>query len=263
MRDTFNREINYLRISITDRCNLRCFYCMPEAGFPLVPHAEILSFERIVAIVTVAVELGITKIRLTGGEPLVRHGVIELVAMLAQIKGIKDFAMTTNGILLAKYAKALAQAGLHRVNISLDTLDAKRYAAITRGGNLADVLNGIEAAIIANLQPVKLNCVATTPEDVAAVKKYAMEKGLAIRVIKPINLRAGKFAKIKGATGGDCAICNRLRLLSDGRLLPCLFADTTFSTKKLGIREAFRQAILCKPAKGVPSNKEWMGNIGG
>ncbi len=157
--DAYNRPISYLRISVTDRCNLRCIYCMPEEGVPWRSHQEVLRYEEIETIVQAAADLGISKVRLTGGEPLVRAGFVDLVRMLAGIPGIDDLAMTTNGILLARYAEELAEAGLHRVNISLDTLDPARFRRITRRGDLADVLAGIEAARQAGLRPIKINTV--------------------------------------------------------------------------------------------------------
>ena len=157
--DAYNRPISYLRISVTDRCNLRCVYCMPEEGVPWRPHEHVLRYEEIATIVRAAAELGITKIRLTGGEPLVRLGLVDLVRKIAEIDGIDDLAMTTNGVLLGKYAEDLADAGLHRVNVSLDTLDPERFRRITRCGRLEDVLNGIEAARRADLRPIKINTV--------------------------------------------------------------------------------------------------------
>jgi cyclic pyranopterin phosphate synthase len=157
--DAYNRPISYLRISVTDRCNLRCIYCMPEEGVPWRSHQKVLRYEEIETIVQAAADLGISKVRLTGGEPLVRLGIVDLVRMLARIPGIDDLAMTTNGILLARYAEELAEAGLHRVNISLDTLDPARFRRITRRGDLADVLAGIEAARQAGLRPIKINTV--------------------------------------------------------------------------------------------------------
>ncbi|HFB61706.1 MAG TPA: radical SAM protein, partial [Bacteroidetes bacterium] len=159
MLDRYNRKINYLRISVTDRCNLRCTYCMPASGIKLIPHDEIISFEEIREIVRQGVRDGISKVRLTGGEPLVRKGIVELVHMIASIPGVKDLAMTTNGILLEQFARPLAEAGLTRVNISLDTLSEKRYAEITRGGDIHKVFRGIEAARAAGLSPIKINCV--------------------------------------------------------------------------------------------------------
>lgn len=157
--DTYQRAIDYLRISITDRCNLRCVYCMPEEGVPSCAHDDILRYEEIERVVRAAAALGVRTIRLTGGEPLVRLGVVELVRALARIPGIEDVAMTTNGMLLRRYAAPLAEAGLHRVNVSLDTLRPDRFRAITRLGDLDTVLAGIDAAFAAGLEPVKINTV--------------------------------------------------------------------------------------------------------
>ena len=155
LSDSFQRPINYLRISVSDRCNLRCIYCMPPEGIPLMPHHQILSYEEIHLVARAAAELGITKLRLTGGEPLVRSELTELVAMLAQIQGIDDISLTTNGVLLRQYATELKKAGLHRVNVSLDSLRSDRFHHITRIGRLDDVLQGIHAARQAGLAPIQ------------------------------------------------------------------------------------------------------------
>jgi cyclic pyranopterin phosphate synthase len=157
--DNFNRPISYLRVSVTDRCNLRCVYCMPPEGVPWRPHREILRYEEIERVVRAAAGLGIGKVRLTGGEPLVRLGIVDLVAMLARIPGIDDLAMTTNGTLLARYAGELKAAGLKRVNVSLDTLRPERFRRMTRLGELSDTLEGIAAAKESGLVPVKVNTV--------------------------------------------------------------------------------------------------------
>lgn len=159
MIDHYGRNINYLRISVTDLCNLRCLYCMPESGVRKKEHKEILRNEDIERLVKAAVEIGITKFRLTGGEPLVRNGIIDLVNSISKYTGVEDLGITTNGILLSKYADSLKKAGLNRVNISIDSLDAQKYERITRGGKLKDVLEGIKAAKEANLSPIKLNVV--------------------------------------------------------------------------------------------------------
>jgi len=157
--DSFGRQITYLRISVTDRCNFRCVYCMPPQGVPYVPHERIMRYEEIAALVAVAARLGIRKVRITGGEPLVRADLPRLVQMISAIEGIEDISLTTNGILLEKYAGVLAQAGLKRVNVSLDTLNAEKFARITRGGNLENVLRGIAAAEMCGLTPIKINTV--------------------------------------------------------------------------------------------------------
>lgn len=146
MYDRFNRSINYLRLSVTDRCNLRCRYCMPEEGIRLLKHEDILTFDEIVEFTQIAVDNGITKVRITGGEPLVRKGIVSLVEMIADVRSIDDLSMTTNGILLAQFADDLFKAGLQRINISLDTVDPEKYSFITRTGNLSDVFRGIDAA---------------------------------------------------------------------------------------------------------------------
>lgn len=160
LRDGRNRVVDYLRVSVTDRCNLRCRYCMPAEGVPLVRHADVLRFEEITAFVAVAAELGVTNVRLTGGEPLVRPGVGELIRQLRAVTGITDISLTTNATLLARHAAGLKEAGLIRVNIGLPSLDAGTYREITRGGELADALAGLEAALGLGFSPVKLNVVA-------------------------------------------------------------------------------------------------------
>jgi cyclic pyranopterin phosphate synthase len=159
MKDSFGREINYLRISVTDLCNLRCRYCMPQEGIPKLPHENVLSVEEIETLAKAFVNLGINKIRLTGGEPLVRRGILDIVERIGKLEGVKDFAITTNGVLLKNLAQELKNRGLKRVNISLDTLKEEKYKYITRIGNIKDVLEGIEAAKKAELTPIKINTV--------------------------------------------------------------------------------------------------------
>lgn len=160
MKDKYSRKINYMRISVTDLCNLRCQYCMPEDGICKKEHDRILTLEEIVEIVKAGTALGIDKIRITGGEPLVRAGIVDFIKLISDIEGIKDIAITTNGILLPEYAQALKDAGLKRVNISIDSLDPDKYKEITRGGDLSRVLEGIKKSIEVGLTPVKLNVVA-------------------------------------------------------------------------------------------------------
>jgi len=185
--DRYCRLIDYLRVSVTDRCNLRCIYCMPEEGVQLCNHDEILRYEEIVAVVRAAAELGISKIRLTGGEPLVRLGIVDLVRELAAVPGIADLAMTTNGTLLARYAADLAEAGLRRVNISLDTLQPARFRAITRRGDLRDTLAGIDAANSAGLTPVKINTVVmrgVNDDEVVSLASKTVTNGWNLRFIE-------------------------------------------------------------------------------
>lgn len=159
LEDSFHRQITYLRISVTDRCNLRCIYCMPAEGIKWQPHTDILTYEEITNVVKTAAGLGINSIRLTGGDPLVRKGITRLVRHIADIPQITDISLTTNGILLKSMAKELADSGLHRVNISLDTLDAEKYGRINRCGSLNQVWEGIEAAEKAGMKPIKINTV--------------------------------------------------------------------------------------------------------
>jgi len=233
---------------------------MPEHGIKKIPHEDILSFEEIVSFTKKAVELGIDKVRLTGGEPLVRRDIAKLVAMLSKIRGINDLAMTTNGVLLKDFAEPLVDAGLHRVNISLDTLDPKRYSEITRGGDIKLVLKGIEKAKMAGLNPIKLNCVfekSSKESDAQMVKQYALENGLDARFIRRMDIKRGYFWKVEGGNGGDCQHCNRLRLSSDGRIFPCLFSDLSFSIKGLGIEEAIKRAVKAKPESGLCSSNSF------
>jgi cyclic pyranopterin phosphate synthase len=157
--DTFNRPITYLRISVTDRCNLRCVYCMPESGLPWIPKPDILTYEEIARIVEAGAWVGLRSVRLTGGEPLLRRDLVRLVDMLARIPGIDDISLSTNGLLLAERATELRDAGLRRVNISLDTLREDRFFTLARRNGLDRVIAGIDAAIDAGLKPIKLNCV--------------------------------------------------------------------------------------------------------
>ena len=266
MYDSFNRKINYLRISVTDRCNLRCTYCMPAEGIKLISHKDILSFDEIVELTRVAVKMGVDKVRITGGEPLVRRGIVNLVELLAAIDGIHDLSMTSNGVFLKKYAKDLKNAGLQRVNISLDTLDADKYREITRLGDISDVLEGIDAAIEANLNPVKLNCVienSSEEEDALSVKKFAADRNIEARFIHQMSLENGNFTVVEGGEGGHCSTCNRLRLSANGIIYPCLFNDLGYSIREYGAGKAIELAVKNKPRAGSISVGHEFYNIGG
>lgn len=265
MYDCFDRRIHYLRISVTDRCNLRCRYCIPAEGVPLFRHADILSLEEIRDFTVVAVELGVDKVRLTGGEPLVRRGIANLVGMLAAIPGIRDLAMTTNGTLLERHAVALKAAGLHRLNVSLDSVIPERFAEITCGGRLDDVLAGIRAARQAGFEGVKLNCVieqSPEEEDARSVARFAAAEGLEVRFIHRMQTSAGHFRPVIGGDGGRCATCNRLRLTAAGFVLPCLFSDQSWSVRQLGAREALLAALAAKPESGHSSHHHFS-QVGG
>ncbi|MBC7324087.1 MAG: radical SAM protein, partial [Moorella sp. (in: Bacteria)] len=215
MIDNYGRNIEYLRISVTDRCNLRCRYCMPEEGVAPKQHDEILSFEEILHVVMNAVELGMDKVRITGGEPLVRKGIVGFIKALSHIPGIKDISMTTNGCLLPKMAEPLAKAGLSRVNISLDSLDAGKYRNITRTGDIKDVMAGIEAALEAGLSPVKINCVITRGFNDDEVEAFAE-----LTVHKPLHVRFIELMPLGGTSAGGYVSNDLVRQKIRRRLQP-------------------------------------------
>jgi cyclic pyranopterin phosphate synthase len=197
--DTFGRVHNNLRISVTDRCNLRCTYCMPE-DVAFLDKSELLSFEEITRFVEVVAPLGIDKIRLTGGEPLLRRDLPRLVAMIAKIPGIKDVGLTTNGILLAHLAQPLFDAGLRRINISLDALDPVRFRQLARRDGLDKVLEGIDAAKKAGFDPVKINAVAIrgiTEPEVVPLARFARAQGLEMRFIEYMPIGAEQWERDK------------------------------------------------------------------
>lgn len=303
--DSHARPIEYLRVSVTDRCNLRCFYCMPEEGIAPMDHEAVLRYEEIVRIVRVAVSMGLRHIRLTGGEPLVRRDIVELVAQLAAIPGLDDLSMTTNGMLLERYAQPLADAGLHRINLSLDTLKPERFHAITRLGSLEQVLRGREAALEAGLRPVKVNTVVVrgmNDDEIVALAQLTLQPDWHLRFIEVMPLGRGthwsedgvvpaaeirarveaalgpltpvrnetgvgpaRYYQLPGAQGTlgfispvsehFCQACNRLRLTSDGRLLPCLMSDRAIDLRAplragaddAALQTVFQQAIMAKP----------------
>ncbi|MDQ7820055.1 MAG: GTP 3',8-cyclase MoaA [Armatimonadota bacterium] len=199
MRDQYGRELTDLRISLTDRCNLRCVYCMPASGIDFRPADELLQDHELVLLVRIAADLGVSRIRLTGGEPTVRPHLVDLVAQIASIPGIRDVAMTTNGLLLESLAEPLARAGLHRVNVSLDTLDPDRFARITRGGRLDRVLAGVAAAEAAGLQPIKINTVVVrgfNEGDVVPLAALTLERPWEVRFIEVMPFSTvGDFAE--------------------------------------------------------------------
>lgn len=191
VRDTFARIIDYMRISVIDRCNLRCVYCMPAEGVRLSRHRDILTYEEIARVVRVAAGLGVRKVRLTGGEPLIRRNLPFLVSTLSAIEGVEDISMTTNGILLARWAEPLAAAGLKRVNVSLDSLRPDRYREITRGGDIGAVLEGIREAERAGLAPIKLNMVP-----VRGLNDDELEEFARLTMTTPYHVRFIEFMPI-------------------------------------------------------------------
>ena len=212
MKDRYGRTIKYLRLSVTDLCNCRCVYCMGENGVPRLPHSAILSFEEIEEIVRAAVSLGVTKVRLTGGEPLVRRGIDELVRRLRGIEGVEELAMTTNGTRLTEYAEALKEAGLDRLNVSLDTLDPEKFRRITRIGELRDTLNGLDAARRAGFERIKLNTVlmgGVNDDEIAEIAALAKDGAFDVRFIELMPI-------------GECTDWDRRRFLPAERVLEYL-----------------------------------------
>ena len=194
MRDNFGREIRYLRVSVTDRCNLRCQYCMPQEGVEDKTHEGVLSNEEITEIVRAAARYGISKVRLTGGEPLVRLGLVSLCENISAIPGIEELVLTTNGLLLPQMAADLWRAGLRRVNISLDTLNEEKYRRITRVGRLSDALAGIEAAGAAGLFPIKINAVLIkgfNDDELMDLARLSMEENVHVRFIELMPIGEG------------------------------------------------------------------------
>lgn len=212
MKDRYGRTIKYLRLSVTDLCNCRCVYCMGENGVPRLPHSAILSFEEIEEIVRAAVSLGVTKVRLTGGEPLVRRGIDELVRRLRGIEGVEELAMTTNGARLAEYAARLKSAGLDRLNVSLDTLDPEKFRRITRIGELRDTLDGLDAARRAGFERIKLNTVlmgGVNDDEIAEIAALAKDGAFDVRFIELMPI-------------GECTDWDRRRFLPAERVLDYL-----------------------------------------
>jgi cyclic pyranopterin phosphate synthase len=268
MLDRYNRTIDYMRVAVTDRCNLRCTYCMPPEGVALGTHGDILSYEQIEAIVRVAVELGIRKIRLTGGEPLVRKGIEDLVAMLSAIPGLDELCMTTNGTRLKELASKLQSAGLNRVNISLDTLDADKYREITRGGCIDEAMAGIDAAIACELGPIKINMVVfpdTSLQEIDDMRSYCEGNGTTLQLISKFSLhdRNQDPGPVPTERPPKCAACNRLRLTADGHLKPCLFSEDEIPVNFEDIRASLLAAVNGKPLNGTQCRTRLMHAIGG
>jgi len=206
LQDSYGRAIRDLRISITDRCNFRCFYCMPKEAMEWQPKGEILTFEEIVTLTEVFVSLGISKLRVTGGEPMLRRDIEKLIARLAVIPGVEDLAMTTNAHFLRGRAQGLKEAGLQRLTISLDSLDAERFALLTGRNELSQVLDGIDAAIEAGLDPVKVNSVVIrgiNDDQAVGFAAFAREKGVRVRFIEFMPLDNGKVWKREMVVPGE------------------------------------------------------------
>ena len=268
LSDRYNRKIDYLRISVTDHCNYRCVYCMPEAPFMGKNDSDVLSYEQIESVSKVAANMGIHKIRLTGGEPLIRKDIEQLVARLTAIEGIEEVCMTTNGSLLADMATKLKKSGLSRVNISIDSLDADRYRMLTGGGDLHQALAGVEAAQKAELVPIKINMVIladTTEEKIEKMQAFCDRQGLQLQKIMQFSLydRADLSRRFKTQRPPKCSTCNRLRLTADGHLKPCLFSDNEVRVDFDNIADSILKAVAKKPENGSSCRNRFMNQIGG
>ena len=287
MLDSFGREISYLRVSITDRCNFRCLYCMPEEGVPKKEHSDILSFEDMEKIISVLVELGITKIRVTGGEPLVRRGCTSFLKDLGNLK-IDQLGLTTNGFYIDQYKDEIKEAKLDLLNISLDSLNAEKFQTITRGGDINKVLSGIDTAREIGVKEIKINAVlmkGLNDMDIRRFAEFGKEKGAKVRFIELMpfsvcnsyenyGISADEVIKANGLirttqkdysnnaetymfedgleigfirpiTNKFCAMCNRVRLTADGKLLLCLHGNAIVDLKdKIEDREELKKAII-------------------
>ena len=270
MYDPHGRKIEYLRVSVTDMCNYRCTYCMPKEGIPLKSHRDILSYESIALIASCAARMGFTKIRLTGGEPLVKRNIESLVRMISLSGKYREITMTTNGSLLTDTkAQQLKDNGLTRINISLDTLDPVRFTELTRGGNINDVLTGIEAANKAGLFPIKINMIIfaqTKPEELDIMRSFCADNGLTLQTIKHFSLYNRENETEYPHTFDrpqPCELCNRLRLTADGYFKSCLFSDKETQVDLNNIEESIRRAIKVKPFHGTACTGRVMCQIGG
>ena len=219
MEDKFGRRIEYLRISLTDRCNLRCIYCMPEEGVQWQPHESILRIEEIARFVRLATKVGIRKVRLTGGEPLVRKGVVDLIRDINAIPEIEDISLTTNGVLLPRMAADLKEAGLSRVNISMDTLDPIQYTYITRGGKIEDVFAAIDTALEYDFAPVKINAVAvrSLDQDFFGFARLSVDRPLHVRFIEYMPVGESSGGTGAGWTEKDVMPAQELRDIINAR----------------------------------------------
>jgi GTP 3',8-cyclase len=215
--DSYRRHIDYLRLSVTDRCNLRCIYCMPQDGMPKLSHADVLRYEEVVRLAGIAIAMGIRKVRITGGEPLVRRDVVHLCSRIAQLPGLESLTLTTNARLLAEHAEGLYEAGVQRINISLDTLNPEKYARITRCDCFHEVWRGIEAAQLVGFHPIKLNVVA-----MRGINDDEIENLAAITIHQPFHVRFIEYMPVVAGAGENQArflgadeILHRLTRLGD------------------------------------------------
>lgn len=268
MLDRYSREITYIRISVTDRCNLRCVYCMPPEDVKLKKAHEILSYEQIIAIVKVAAKLGVKKVRLTGGEPLVRKDIWSLIGRLKHISGIQEVSLTTNGVLLNQNAIRLKRAGLDRINISLDTLDPLKYRDLTKGGNIQCVLDGIASVLETGFRKTKINMViipGINTDGVEEMGSFCRSKGIILQRINHYSLENRKSCHpgYEAERPLPCENCNRIRLTADGKLKPCLFSDLEIPVDLNNISASIVKTIMIKPKNGCKCTVRGNWEIGG
>jgi GTP 3',8-cyclase len=268
--DSFGREIYYLRISVTDRCNFRCTYCMPSDGIEFKNHDQMLRYEDIGKIAQEAGKMGFYKIRLTGGEPLVKKNIERCVALIKETGYYRDICMTTNGSLLTfEKAVALKAGGLDRITVSLDTLDSDTFTQITRGGVIADVFRGIDAAQTAGFANTKVNMVITNetkPDEIEKMRSFCQSKGVHLQLIHRFTLSDREdisINEIAAQRPPKCSRCNRIRITADGFVKSCLFSDNEEKIDLNDIESSLRFAVQHKPENGVACSNRSMSQIGG
>jgi cyclic pyranopterin phosphate synthase len=266
MYDGYHRRIDYLRVSLTDRCNLQCHYCMPKGKNNNLAVVDQLSKDEIISVIKEALQLGIRRVRFTGGEPQLFKGILQLVRELKSLQGLEELSLTSNGVLLSPLAEDLKEAGLDRVNISLDTINRDLYKQITTEDALDRVFQGIDAAKKVGFDPIKINAVhldLIPKEEYLLLEDFCNQRGLQLRYIEEMNLAQGTFSVISSGNRGDCSKCNRLRLLSNGDIKPCLFHGDVYNVKELGIKQALEKACQLKPQRGIKNPREEFYQIGG
>lgn len=295
MTDQYGRKINYMRISVTELCNLRCRYCMPAEGVCKKRHEDMLTEDEMIMAVKAAASLGVSKLRITGGEPLVKKNIVSICRRAAAVEGIKELCLTTNGVMLPQLAKPLREAGVQRLNISLDTLDREKYAYITRIGRLEQAVEGIHAALDAGFEKVKINSVLIggfNEDEIASLAELTRCYPIDLRFIEMMPMYdsgdfgrdafipytkvlevlpelesvepdggVAKLYRLPGALGNVglispvnahfCGSCNRIRLMADGKLKPCLHSASEYGIKGMGfdeMRSVMEKVIYNKPA---------------
>ena len=268
MLDRFNRNITYLRISITDRCNLRCKYCVPDGCTIPQTKKKLLSYEEIIAFTEAAAEIGIRKIRLTGGEPLLRKEVVKLVRGIKMNPAIEELTMTTNGILLTDMAESLKEAGLDRINISIDTLDPEKYREMTRGGDINKVLTAIDRINALGYRNTKINTVVMPEfngDEIPIIEQFCRSKGIRFQRINHYSLSDINSidTRYDAERPLSCRLCNRIRLTSDGKIKPCLFSNIEIPINMDNIKESLVAAIQGKPVNGSQNTSRGNWQIGG